>query len=117
MLRITCNHHYRVFGSSEVVVPFLESLDEGEELPTIDVVVLLGRRKGGRVVSTRMEVPVGVFLHEYSSGGSKGGIGHDEKWLGGVQHFDHWCRQESFLEFNESIVLFFPPVEGYPLHG
>ena len=43
------------------------------------------------MVSAGMKVSIGVLLHEYPSGGSKGGIGHDEEWFRGVWYFDYWC--------------------------
>ena len=61
------------------------------------------------MIGTRMEVPIGVSLHKYSFGSSEGGISHDEEWFGGVQHFDHGGREESFLEFDECDILFLFP--------
>ena len=57
---------YWVFSSSEVVSPFLQNLDDSKELPVIGVIVSLCRREGGRVISTGVEVSVGVLLYEYS---------------------------------------------------
>ena len=79
-----------MFGSSEIVSPLFQGLDDCEELSIIDVIIPLSRREGGGMIGTGVEVSIGVLLHEYSSRGSKGGIGHDEEWLGGVRHFDYW---------------------------
>ena len=88
---VVCNYCYRMFHTSEVVTPFLQGLDDSKELSIVDGIVLFGRRKGGRMVSTGVKVSVGVFLHEYPSGGSEGGVSHNKEWLGCIQHFDHWC--------------------------
>ena len=58
---------YRVFSSGEVVSPLLQGLDDSEEFPIINVIVLLSGREGGRVISTGMEISIGVLLHEYPS--------------------------------------------------
>ena len=108
------DHCYQVFGSSEVMLPFLQSLDDGEELPIIDVIVSLSWREGGRVIGTGMEISVGVLLHKYSSRGGKGGVCHDKEGFGGVRHLDNWGCQECLLELDESIILFLSPVEGHP---
>ena len=95
--------------------PLFQGLDDCKELPIVDVIILLRRREGGGMISTGMEVSVGVLLHEYPSRGSKGGISHDEEGLGGVQHFDYWGQQECFFELDKSVVLLFSPVKGHPL--
>ena len=109
------NYHHWVFGSSEIVSPLPQSLDDSEELPVIDVVISFGRGEGGRMIGTRMEVSVGVLLYEYSPGGGEGGIHHDKEGFGGVWHLDHGGRQEHFLEFNECVILLLSPLEGDPL--
>ena len=112
---MVCNYRHWVFGSGEIVSPLLQSLDDSEELPIVDVVILFGRGEGGRMIGTRMEVSVGVLLHEYSPGGGEGGIRHDKEGFGGVRHLDHGGRQEHFLEFNECVILLLSPLEGNPL--
>ena len=105
---------YQVFGSSKIVLPLLQGLDNGEEFPIINVIVSLGRREGGGVISAGMEISIGVLLHEYPSRGSKGGIHHDKEGFGGIWHLDYWGRQECFLKLDEGVTLFFSPVEDYP---
>ena len=112
-----CYYGYRVFHASEVMAPLFQGLDNSKQFSVVDVVVSFGGRKGGGMISTRVKVSVRVLLHEYSSGSSEGGISHDKERLGSIQHFDHWCRQECFLELDECLVLLFSPVEGYPLLG
>ena len=82
---------YWVFSTSKIVAPFLQGLDDSEKFPVINIIVSLGGREGGGVISTRMKVPVGILLHEYSSGGSEGRISHDKEWFGCIWHFDYWC--------------------------
>ena len=98
-------------------MPFLQSLDDSEEFSVVDIIISFGGGESGRVVSARMKVSVRVLLHEYSPGGSKGGVSHDKKQLGSVQHFDHRCQQECFLELDEGFILFTSPIERYPLLG
>ena len=82
---------YWMFHSSEIMSPFLEGLDNSEKFPIIDVIVLLSWGKGGRMVSARIKVSVGILLHEYPSGGSEGGVSHDEERFRDVWHLDYWC--------------------------
>ena len=63
---VVCDHHHWMFGPSEVMSPFLQSLDDGEKFSVIDVIVSLHRGKGGRMVGTGVEVSIGVLLHQYS---------------------------------------------------
>ena len=86
---MVCDHHYRVFSSSEGMLPFLQSLDDSEKLSIIDIVISFCGGEGGRMIGTRMEVSIGVFLHEYSPRGSEGGISHDKEGFGGVRHFNY----------------------------
>ena len=86
-----CYYGYRVFHACEVVAPLFQGLDDSEEFPVVDVVVSFSRREGGRMVSTRVKVPVRILLHEYPSGGSEGGISHDKEQFGSIWHFDYWC--------------------------
>ena len=110
---MVCDHRYQVFSSSEVMLPFLQSSDDSEKLSIIDIIISFCEGEGGRMIGTRMEVSIGVFLHEYSPRGGEGGVGHDKEGFGSVQHFDYWSGQEHLFEFDESVVLFFPPVEGH----
>ena len=54
-----CDH--QMFSSGEIVAPFLQGLGDSEEFPIIDIVILFCRGKGGRMIGTGMEIPVGVF--------------------------------------------------------
>ena len=64
---VVSNHCYQVLGSSKVMLPFLEHLDDCKEFPIIDVIVSLCGGEGGGMVGAGMEVPVGVLLHQYPS--------------------------------------------------
>ena len=106
---VICDDHHWIFHSCEVVSPFLECLDDCQEFSVIDVIVPFSRGKGGRIVSTGVKVSVGVLLHEYSSSGSEGGIGHDIEQFRSVQHFDYQGREEYFFELDKCVVLFLSP--------
>ena len=110
---MVCDHCDQVFSSSEVMSPFLQGLDDSEEFSIIDVIFSFCRRESGRMIGTRMENSVRIFLHKYSSRGCEGGVCHDKERFGHVRHFDHWGGEECLFEFYECIVLFLPPLEGY----
>ena len=99
------------------MTPFLQGLDEGEELSVIDVIVSLSQGEDSGMVGARMVIPIRVLLHEYSSRCSEGGIGHNEEGFSCIWHFDHQGRKEDLFEFNECVVLFLSPLEGDPLLG
>ena len=109
---IVCDHSYRVFCSCKVVSPFFEGLNDSMEFSVIDVIMSLRGGEGCGVVSTGMEVPIGVLLYEYPSGSSEQGVGHDKKEFGSIRHLDHQGGQEGFFQFNKCVILFLPPLEG-----
>ena len=84
-------YSHRVFGASEIVAPLLQGLDDSEEFSVVNVIVSFGGGEGGRMISAGMKVSVGVLLHEYSSRGSEGGVGHDKERFGHIWHLDHRC--------------------------
>ena len=86
------DYHYRVFGSSEVMLLFFYGLNSSKEFSVMDIIISFHWRKGSGMVGAGVEVSIGVLLHKYPSGGGEGGIGHDEEWFGRVRHLDHWCR-------------------------
>ena len=110
---MVCDHHDWMFSSCEVMLPFLQGLDDSEEFSIIDVIVLFCGGEGGRMVGTRMEISIRVLLYKYTSRGCKGGVHHDKERFGCVGHFDYWGREECFFESYECVVLFLPPLEGY----
>ena len=59
-----CDHDYWVFSSGKAMLLLLQGLDDSEEFPIIDIVVLFCRREGGRMIGTQMEISVGILLHE-----------------------------------------------------
>ena len=61
------------------------------------------------MVGTRVEISVGVLLHEDPSSDSEGGISHDKEWFGGVWHLYYWSGEEHFFEFDECVILFLSP--------
>ena len=54
-------YYHQMFSSGEVMMPFLQGLDDSKELPIIDVVVSFCWGEGCRMVGTWMEIPIGVF--------------------------------------------------------
>ena len=109
------DYHHWMFCSHKIVLPLFQCLNNSEKLSVVDIVVSFCGREGSGMVGARMEVSIGIPLHEYSSRGGKRGICHDKQQFGSVWHFDHQGGQECLLEFDKGIVLFFSPVEGYPL--
>ena len=106
-----------MFSSSKKVAPLLQGLDDHKEFSVIDVVVSFCWGESGRLISTGMEIPVGILLHEYSSHSSERCVGHDKEQFSGIQHLDYGGREECFLEFDKCVDLLFSPREGSPLFG
>ena len=67
----------------------------------IDVVVSFGGGEGFGEVSTGVEVPIGILLHEYTTGGSEGGVGHDKEGLVVVWEGEDRLFKECLLYFLE----------------
>ena len=67
----------RVRSSLQVLFLFHKSKDNGEELSIIDVVVALGRGEGLGKVSTGVKVSCLIRLHQDSTSGEEGGVGHE----------------------------------------
>ena len=114
---VVCDYNHQVFSSGEVVLPFLQSLNNSKEFSIIDVVVLFHQGEGGGMISAGVEIPIRVFLHQHSPRGSEGSVCHDEEGFGSIRHLDYWGREECFFEFDKCIVLFLSPPEGNPFFG
>ena len=84
-----CDYSHWVFSPCEVILPFLESLDDRKEFSIVYVIVSLCWGEGGRVIGARVEVPVGILLHEDPSGFCEGDVGRDEEQFSGIQHVDY----------------------------
>ena len=91
----------RVHSASEILPPFGQGMYDGEKLAVVDVVVSFSRREGFREVCAGMEVSIQVLLHEYPSGGSKGGVGHDEKGFSMVGEGEYWLFEKGVFDFSK----------------
>ena len=66
-----------VFSPLEVMSPVIKSMDDGEQLTIIDVIVPFCRGKSLRKVCARVKVAILILLHEDPSTGKEGHISHD----------------------------------------
>ena len=112
-----CDYDHMVFSSSEIMLPFLQGLNDSKKFPIVDVIVLFCQGEGSRMIGAGMKIPIGVFLHEYSPRGGEGGISHYKEGFGSVWHLDYRGGEECFLEFDECIILFLSPQKGSPFLG
>ena len=71
------NNGHRVSHSSKVMPPFFQDMEDCKELSAIDTVVLFSWREHLRVICTGVQISIGISLHQHSSQGSQGGVGHD----------------------------------------
>ena len=58
-----CDYDHWMFGSHEVMMPFLQGLDDSKEFPIVDIVISFCRGEGGRMIGTGMEISIGILLH------------------------------------------------------
>ena len=66
-----------VRSSLQVLLPFHKSEDDGEKLPVIDVIVVFCCRESLGKVSTGVEVPCFIRLHQDGTSGKEGGVRHE----------------------------------------
>ena len=83
--------------SGEIMMPFFQGLDDGEEFPVVNVVVLFCRGEDGRMLGTGVEIPIGILLHEHPSSSGERGISHDKEEFGGIWHLDYRGGKECFF--------------------
>ena len=69
----------RVGGSLHVMFPFRESKDNSKKFPVIDIIVMFCWQKGFGEVDARVEISIGVLLHEYGTSSEEGSIRHKVK--------------------------------------
>ena len=74
---------------------------DSEQFVVIDVVVVFSRSEGFQEVGARVEVTIGVFLHEDAARGGEGGIGHDKEGFGVIREGKYRLFQEGFLDLLE----------------
>ena len=89
-----------VFSSLEVMMPMIESMDDGKKFPIVDVVVLFRRSKSLRKISTQVKVTVPIPLHEDSPTSEEGGISHDNKRLANIGE----VKYRGSLEFGQQSI-------------
>ena len=70
-----------------------------KEFSVINVVVSFGGGKGFGEVGARVEISVGIFLHEYAARGGEGGVGHDKERFSVVGKREYRLFQERFFYF------------------
>ena len=75
----------RMGGSLEVVAPMVKGVDNGEQLPIINIIVAFGWGEGLGEISARMKIPITIPLHKHASTSKKRRICHDNKGLLGVR--------------------------------
>ena len=66
-----------VGSTLQVLFPFNESEDDGEELSIIYVIVAFRRGEGLREVGAGVKVPCVIRLHQNGSSSEEGGVGHE----------------------------------------
>ena len=71
-------------GSLEVVAPMVKGVDNGEQLPIVNIVVAFSRGEGLGEVSARVKIPIIISLHKHPSTSKKRCVHHDNKWSLGV---------------------------------
>ena len=87
-------------AAMEVVAPYLEALDDGEALPFMVEVVVLGGGEGGGVVGDDPEGGAGA-LGEEPAGGELGGVGMDGEGGGEIGGGEDGGGDEGELEVFE----------------
>jgi hypothetical protein len=60
--------------------PFLQGIDDSEQFSVVDVIVPFRRTQRFGQIRTRMQVPIGVLLHQYSPDRGERGVRHDKEW-------------------------------------
>jgi hypothetical protein len=101
MVREDCDN---MGGAQEVMPPFLQGMDDSEQLAVIDVIVpFCGTQRFGQIC-TRMQVPIGVPLHQHGPSRSERGIGHDKERGGDIGHGKHRLTGKGVLDGEEGIL-------------
>ena len=105
---------YQVSCPSEVMLPLLQCMKDCQQFPIVDVIISFNHAEGLGVISTGVEISIGVHPHKDSSSGSKGGVGHDMEWLQDIRHVQDRGRYKDFLELDKGFILSQSPSEGNP---
>ena len=89
----------------EILFPFRESEDDGEEFSIINIIIIFGRGESLGEVDTGMEVTICVFLHEDCSCGEKGGVRHDMESTRDIRDSEDWrSSKDSFKGIKRALV-------------
>ena len=88
---------YREWGPMEVVLPGLQSVDDTEEFPVVDVTVSFCRGEQLGKIRTRVPVTIYIHLEEDSARGVLGGVSCNGKRSGKVWEVeDRFGHKEGF---------------------
>ena len=85
---VICEDLDEEWGSMEVMSPGLQGMDDGEELPVVDVIVSFCRDERLGEVGTRVPVTVYIGLEEDGTRGIFRGICGDGKGFGEVREVE-----------------------------
>ena len=85
-------------GTLQIVSPRAKSLEDGEKLLIVRVVVQLGRGERTRVESDRVNLAVRADIRQYTCDRVVRSVGFDNYWCVGLIVCEDWRRCEGFLE-------------------
>ena len=85
-------------GTFQIVSPRAKSLEDGEKLLIVRVIVQLGRGERTRIESDRVNFAIGTGIRQYTCDHIVGGVGFDNDWRVGLIVCEDWRRCEGFLE-------------------
>ena len=76
-------------GPLQVMAPVFESMNDGEQLPIVDVIISFSGRECLREISTGVEISVTILLHKDSPASNKGSVSHDDKRTTDIRKMQH----------------------------
>ena len=76
-------------------------MNDGKELLIIYVIISLSRGESFGEIGARVEIAVGVFLHEDAARGSEGGVSHDKERFSMVWEREDGLFQKCILNLGE----------------
>ena len=71
-------------GASKVLLPLVQSQDDGKEFLVINIIVSFSWCKGFGEVSAGVMVSIVISLQKYSSGSKEGGVCHNGEGTGDI---------------------------------
>ena len=75
-----------MIGASKIVVPLIQSKNNGKEFLVIDVIIPLSWHKCFGEIGARVEVPIVIRLHEHCSGCKERGIGYNGQGMRDIEY-------------------------------